>query len=528
MKRLCLLLMLLAASATASAETFRIGDIRVDGLQRLSEGSIFSYVPLEVGDRLTPSLARSTIRDLWETGFFDDVSLAREGDVLIITVEERPAISSISIAGNQQIKTEDLMPALAGIGIAEGEIFDQLELDRVRQEMIRQYYSRGYYGVDVETAVSELSRNRVALSILVKEGSQARIRHINIVGNESFSEDELRGDFESDSKLGWAFWRGANKYTREKLSGDLETLRAFYLDRGYLDFSIESTQVSIAPDKRDIFITANIREGEIYTVSDIQLTGELIIGEQTLRNLIMVEPGERFSRKKVEQSVDNITAVLSNVGYAFANVNPVPRIDRESRETEINFFVDPGKRVYVRRIEFRGNAQTKDEVLRREMRQFEGAWFSQAALDRSRVRLERLGFFDNVTIETPAVEGTDDQVDVIVSVEEQPSGLDPAGQLPRLGPACRRRGQPQRFPLADLAQLHQPLLHRRRRLPGLLRALFGVRPAGRQHLGVLDQPGVGRRQLRFPADRGGLPAHRRGRPAGRHQPARRLHPDRSR
>ncbi len=422
MKQICLLLALLAFTGLASAETFRISDIRVDGLQRLSEGNVFSYVPLEVGDRLTPSLARSTVRDLWQTGFFDDVSLSREDDVLVVTVEERPAISAVSIAGNRQIKTDDLMPALANIGIAEGEIFNKLELDRVRQEMIRQYYSRGYYAVDVDTQVGELSRNRVNLSIVVEEGEQARIRHINIVGNEAFSEDELREDFESDSKLGLFFWQGANKYTREKLSGDLETLRSFYLDRGYLDFSIESTQVSISEDKRDIFVTANIREGEVYNVSDVVLTGEMILGEETLKRLIMIEPGDTFSRKQVEQSVDNITTVLSNLGYAFANVNPVPRIDRDTLETELNFFVEPGKRVYVRRVEFRGNAQTKDEVLRREMRQFEGAWFSQSAIDRSKVRLQRLGYFDEVNIETPAVEGTDDQVDVIVSVEEQPSG----------------------------------------------------------------------------------------------------------
>lgn len=422
MKRLCLLTVLLIATTLVSAETFRIGDIRVDGLQRLSEGSVFSYIPLEVGDELTPALARNTIRDLWQTGFFDDVSLARENDVLVIAIEERPAISSINIAGNRQIKTDDLMPALANIGIAEGEIFNQLELDRVRQEMIRQYYSRGYYGVDVNATVSELARNRVNLSLVVNEGQQARIRHINIVGNQNFTVKELRGEFESNSRRGLLFWRGADKYTREKLSGDLESLRAFYLDRGYLDFAIESTQVSISTDKQDIFITANIREGEIYTVSDVQLTGELILAEEHLRQLIVVESGEHFSRKQVEQSVDNITAILANVGYAFANVNPVPRVDRETRETEINFFIDPGKRVYVRRIEFRGNIQTKDEVLRREMRQFEGAWFSQSAIDRSRIRLQRLGYFDNVTIETPAVEGSEDQIDVVINVDEQPSG----------------------------------------------------------------------------------------------------------
>jgi outer membrane protein insertion porin family len=422
MKRLFLLLLLLAAFAPAYGETFRIGDIRVDGLQRISEGTVFSFIPVEVGDTMTPSLSRSTIRDLYRTGFFDDISLKRDGDVLIIDVTERPAITGITISGNRQIKTDDLMPALASIGIAEGEIFNQLELDRVRQELIQQYFSRGHYAVEVDTTVRRLERNRVTLTIDVSEGRQARIRHINIVGNETFSDRELRDDFESHTTRGLLFWRGRNQYTREKLSGDLEVLRSFYLDRGYMDFSIESTQVSISPDKQDIFITANVREGEVYTVSDVLLTGELILDEDLLRRLITVEAGKTFSRRELEQSIDNVTAVLANIGYAFANVNPVPTIDRETREAEINFFIEPGQRVYVRRIEFRGNAQTKDEVLRREMRQFEGGWFSQAAVDRSRIRLQRLGYFDNVNIETPQVEGTEDQIDIIVSVDEMPSG----------------------------------------------------------------------------------------------------------
>jgi outer membrane protein insertion porin family len=422
MKKFFLLLLLILAASQVSADTFRIADIRVDGLQRISEGTIFSFIPVEVGDTLTPALARSSIRDLYRTGFFDDVSLARENDVLIITVEERAAISAITLSGNRQIKDEDLLPALAGIGIAEGEIFNQLELDRVRQELIRQYFSRGRYAVNVETRVTRLERNRVNLSILITEGDQARVRHINIVGNESFSEKELRADFESATRRGWAFWRGRTQYTREKMAGDLEKLRSFYLDRGYIDFAIESTQVSISPNKEDIFITANVREGDVFSVSDVILTGDLILPESTLRQLIMVESGDTFSRRNMEQSMENISAILSNIGYAFANVNPIPRVDRESREVEINFFIEPGKRVYVRRIAFRGNNQSKDEVLRREMRQFEGAWFSQLALDRSRLRIQRLGFFDNINIETVPVEGTDDQVDIVVSVEEQPSG----------------------------------------------------------------------------------------------------------
>lgn len=422
MKRLCLLLIALLVAGHASAESFRIDDIRVEGLQRISEGNVFSFIAVEVGDTLTPSLSRSTIRDLYRTGFFNDIALSREGNTLVITVEERPAIAAITITGNRQLKTDDLMPALAGIGIAEGEIFDQLSLDRVRQELVRQYFGRGYYGVDVDTRITRLARNRVNLSIVIDEGSQARIRHINIVGNESFSQKELMADFEAATTRGLFFWRGRNQYTREKLSGDLEALRSFYLDRGFVDFAIESTQVSISPDKQNIFITANIREGEVFTVNDVVITGDLILPESTLRQLIMVETGSPFSRRDIEQSVDNISAILANIGYAFANVNPIPRIDRATQEVEINFFIDPGKRVYVRRIEFQGNTQTKDEVLRREMRQFEGGWFSQAALDRSRMRIQRLGFFDNVNIETIPVDGTDDQIDIVISVEEQPSG----------------------------------------------------------------------------------------------------------
>jgi len=422
MKKLCLLILFSMLSASVAAQTFRIDDIRVDGLQRISEGNVFSFIPVEVGDTLTPSLGRATIRDLFRTGFFDDISLAREGNVLVIEVTERPAISSIAIAGNRQIETDDLMPALASIGISEGEIFNQLELDRVHQELVRQYHSRGHYAAEVEARVTPLERNRVSLSIFIKEGKQARIRHINIVGNDSFSEKDLRDDFESNDRRGWMFWQGRHQYTREKLSGDLETLRSFYLDRGYIDFAIESTQVSISPDKQDIFVTANVREGEVFKVSDVQLTGDLILPEATLRQLIRIEPGDTFSRRDMEQSMEGISAILSNIGYAFANVNPMPRVDRETREVDITFFIEPGKRVYVRRIGFSGNTQTKDEVLRREMRQFEGAWFSQLALDRSRQRIERMGFFDNVNFETIPVDGTDDQVDIMVSVEEQPSG----------------------------------------------------------------------------------------------------------
>lgn len=422
MRKFLAIVILVIVASPAWGERFVVEDIRVDGIQRISEGNIFSFIPIEVGDEFAPALARSAIRDLYQTGFFSDVELLRDNNTLIIRVQERPAISSISITGNRQIKTEEMMPALAGIGIAEGEIFNQLNLDRIQQELIRQYFGRGYYNVDVDMQVSNLVRNRVSLVIDITEGDQAQVRHINIVGNESFTEDELRDDFETDTKRGWRFWQGKTQYTSEKLSGDLETLRSFYLDRGYIDFAIESTQVSISPNAQDIFVTANVREGEVFTVSDINITGDLVLSEDFLRRLLMIEVGERFSRKDVESSVENITAVLSNIGYAFANVSPRPTLDRANQEVELNFFVEPGQRVYVRRIEFQGNDQSKDEVLRREMRQFEGSWFSQALLDRSKIRIERLGFFDNVNIETEPVDGSEDQIDITVSVEETPSG----------------------------------------------------------------------------------------------------------
>ncbi len=423
MRRILFLALLLALCGQAMAtDGFEISDIRVEGLQRISEGSVFSYMPVEVGDTLTPSVGRTVIRELYETGFFRDITLEREGNILVVQVRERPAVTAVNITGNRQISDEELMPALAQMGIAEGETFDEMMLDRLEQELVRTYFDQGRYNVRVEPEVTELERNRVRIDIAVSEGDQARIRHLNIVGNETYSQSEIMSDFESADRRGLFFWQGRDQYSREKLTGDLETLRSFYLDRGYLDFSVDSTQVSISPDKEDIYITANIREGDVYTVTETTLTGDLILPESSLRQLIQIEEGEYFSRRKVEESADTISRVLANMGYAFANVNPVPDVDEDNQEVGINFFIDPGHRVYVRRIEFQGNTRTKDEVLRREMRQLEGAWFSQSAIDRSKQRLQILGYFENVNIETPAVEGSDDEIDVIVSVDERPSG----------------------------------------------------------------------------------------------------------
>ncbi|MDT8408313.1 MAG: outer membrane protein assembly factor BamA [Wenzhouxiangellaceae bacterium] len=417
-----LLFALALVSMPLAAQTFTVEEIRVDGLQRISEGTVFSFLPVDVGERMTPALARASIRDLYRSGFFRDISIGREGDILVINVVERPAISAVRLQGNKKIPTDSLLPALAEIGIAEGEVFSQLAIDRIQQELVREYFNQGHYAVEVDPQVQELDRNRVTISIDVTEGEQAKIRHLNVVGNETFSQDELTEEFESATRSGLFFWQGKNKYTREKLSGDLERLRAYYLDRGYIDFAIESTQVSISPDKESIYVTANVREGEVFTVSSVSLTGDLVISENRLLPFVQISEGEVFSRRRVESTVESITALLANFGYAFANVNPVPRTNNDDKTVDITFFVEPGKRVYVRRIEFRGNTVSKDEVLRREMRQFEGAWFSQAAVDRSRQRLQRIGYFENVNVETPAVEGSDDQIDIIVSVEERSTG----------------------------------------------------------------------------------------------------------
>jgi len=408
--------------ALAAFQPFVIQDIRVEGLQRISEGTVYNYLPLDRGDTLNSSSARAAIRELYRTGFFADISMRYEGNILVLEVQERPAIASVTLSGNKAIKDEELYRVLNDIGLSEGEVFDRLVLDRLQQEMVKQYFSQGRYAVEVDTRVTQLERNRVRIAIVIDEGDVAEIRHINIVGNETFTDKEIQKDFEADIVPFWKFWSKDGQYSREKLSGDMEKLRSYYLDRGYVDFSVESTQVSISPDKQDIYITANVVEGDVYGVDEVQITGDLVIDEGTLRRLIVVQPGEIFSRKKIEQSVENINSILANIGYAFSNVNPITDVDRDNRLVSINFFVDPGKRVYIRRIQFVGNSKTKDEVLRREMRQMEGAWFSQAAIDRSKVRMQRLTYFETVEVETPAVPGTDDQVDVIVTVSERPAG----------------------------------------------------------------------------------------------------------
>jgi outer membrane protein insertion porin family len=403
-------------------DPFTVGDIRVDGLTRISAGTVFTYLPIEKGDFVDRAKAAEAIRALYKTGYFRDVQMSRQGDILVVTVIERPAISKIEIDGNKDIKDEDLLKGLREIGLTEGETFDRLQLDRLTQELTRQYNNRGKYNVSIKPKVTELDRNRVDIMIQIAEGKAAKIKHINIVGNETFDDDEIREDFESDA-TNWLSWYSKDdQYSREKLSGDLEKLTSFYQDRGYVDFSVESTQVTISPDKRDIYLTANVREGDVYTLSEVKLAGDLILEEENLRRLIISQPGKTFSRRELEVTGEAIQRVLGNVGYAFADVTPIPEPNKEDKTVSVTLFVNPGKRVYVRRIEFQGNQRTQDEVLRREMRQFEGAWFSQAAIDRSKVRLQRLGYFKTVEVDTPKVAGSEDEVDVIVKVEEQSSG----------------------------------------------------------------------------------------------------------
>jgi outer membrane protein insertion porin family len=423
MKRLLLTAVLAVLMiAEVHAESFTISDIRVNGLQRVSAGSVFGALPLNVGEQADDSRLVDATRALFKTGFFQDIQLGRDGNVLVITVVERPSVSSIEIDGNKAITTEDLMKGLKQSGLAEGEIFQRATLEGVRNELQRQYVAQGRYSAEVATEVVPQPRNRVGLKININEGAVAAIQHINVVGNNVFADDDLIDLFELKTTNWLSFFKNDDKYAREKLSGDLERLRSYYLDRGYINMDIASTQVSITPDKKSVFITVNINEGEKYSVKSVKLSGDLKVPEDQVKSLLLVKPGQVFSRKVMTTTSELITRRLGNEGYTFANVNGVPTAHDEDHTVDITFVVDPGKRAYVNRINFRGNTKTADEVLRREMRQMEGGWASTYLIDQSKTRLDRLGFFKEVNVETPPVPGTDDQVDVNYAVEEQASG----------------------------------------------------------------------------------------------------------
>jgi outer membrane protein insertion porin family len=423
MKRLLLPAVIAALMITeVHAESFTISDIRVNGLQRVSAGSVFGALPLNVGEQVDDGRLVDATRSLFKTGFFQDIQLGRDGNVLVVSVVERPSISTIEIEGNKAIKSEDLLKGLKQSGLAEGEIFQRATLEGVRNELLRQYVAQGRYSADVEAEVVSQPRNRVALKIKINEGSVAAIQHINVVGNKVFSDDDLLFLFELKTSNWLSFFKNDDKYAREKLSGDLERLRSYYLDRGYINMDISSTQVSITPDKKHVYITVNIDEGEKFTVRNVKLSGDLKVPKEEIESLLLTQSGQVFSRKVMTTTSELITRRLGNEGYTFANVNGVPQANQDENTVDVTFVVDPGKRAYVNRINFRGNTKTEDEVLRREMRQMEGGWASTYLIDQSKTRLERLGFFKEVNVETPQVPGSDDLVDVNYSVEEQASG----------------------------------------------------------------------------------------------------------
>ncbi len=403
-------------------QAFPVTDIRVEGLQRVSAGSVFGAIPINVGDDVNELDLRTVVREVFKTGFFDDVSVGRDGNVVVILVDERPSIDAIDIEGNKAIESDALLDGLAQSGLAEGEIFKKVTLEHIRADLERQYVSQGRYGARIETSVEERPRNRVAIKIDVTEGKVSGIRHINIVGNSVYDNKALLDMLELKQPTLFSFYTKDDKYGREKLSGDLERLESWYLDRGYLNFAIDSTQVSISPNKEDVYITINVIEGERFDIDTIDIAGELRdIPEEAIRSLILMQEGQTFSRQLMTSSEERIEVALGNAGYTFANATAQP-IANDDNTVEVRFFVDAGNRAYVRRIGFRGNTVTEDHVLRREMRQMEGGWASGAYIEQSRVRLERLGFFKEVTVEMPEVAGSEDQVDIEYTVEESPSG----------------------------------------------------------------------------------------------------------
>ncbi len=415
-------LLSLWAGVAHAFDPFVVRDIRVEGIQRIEAGTVFSYLPVKVGETMTDEKAAAAIKALFATGFFKDVRLEVQRDVLIVMVEERPAVSQIDFIGNKEFDKDALRKGVRDIGLAEGRSLDKALLDQAEQEIKRQYLARGRYGASVVTTVTPLERNRVGVSFSVTEGDVTKIREINIIGNRAFRERDLLQLFVLQTP-GWMTWYTKNdQYSKQKLSGDLETLRSHYLNNGYLEFNIESTQVSITPDKKDIYITINVAEGDKYTVSDVNLGGEMLLPEAELRRLIQLKPGETFSREKLSESTKKITDRLGNEGYAFANANAVPELDKVAKRVALTIMIDPGQRVYVRRINISGNSRTRDEVVRREMRQLEGAYYDGDKIQKSKQRLQRLEYFSEVDVDTPAVPGAPDQVDVDFKVKEKPTG----------------------------------------------------------------------------------------------------------
>jgi outer membrane protein insertion porin family len=408
--------------SSASAEPFKIRDIVIEGLERIEAGTVFTYIPVKVGDVFTDTDSSEVIRELYKTELFSDVVLRLEDSVLIVEVKERPGIASLDIIGNKDIPDEQLIESLTDIGIAPGRVLNRSVLDRLENELLQQYFARGKYNVQIKTLTTELVRNRVDIKIQISEGKAAKIKDVNIVGNTVYKDKKLKKEFESGNKPFWKIWADNDKYSKQRLSADLEQLRSQYLNTGYLNFSVDSTQVSITPDKKDIFITINVNEGDQYTLAEVNLAGTFEVPEQELRDLLVIEVGEIFSRSQVVASSELISNRLGEEGYAFARVNPIPNVDEESKSVNLTFFIDPGKRVYVRRINVVGNQYSRDEVLRRELRQMEGGWYSQSGIEGSRQRIQRLAFVEAVEVDTVKVPGQDDIVDINISVSERLAG----------------------------------------------------------------------------------------------------------
>jgi len=421
-KTLFALLVLLPLTSMA-AGSFVVKDMRVEGLQRISEGTVFNYLPINIGDTIDSVRIGEAIRALYGQNLFDDIEMRREEDTLIIVVKERPSIENFSIDGNKDIKTEDLMESLRNVGLARGRTFDRSVLDNVEMFLREQYYDRGKYGVDIQTKVIDRPNNTVRITVDVKEGDRAKIRQVNIVGNESFVEKEIRADFTLDT-ANWLSWiRQDDRYAKEALEGDLEILRSFYMDRGYADFRVDSTQVAISPNKKDIFVTINVHEGDVYTISEVKLVGEMVIAEQFLRSFIFTKPGAIFNQNVLTQSAEFMQFRLGEEGYANAEIEPVPELDHEAKEVAVTFYLNPQSRVYVRNIKFNGISEVDDEVLRREMRQMEGSYLSNSLMDRSKILLQRLPYIEpGVDYRTTPVPGSPDLVDVDVDLEYRMPG----------------------------------------------------------------------------------------------------------
>jgi outer membrane protein insertion porin family len=419
--KLVALCLLLPISALAQSD-FVVRDMRVEGLQRISEGTVFNYLPINIGDQIDKIRVQEAIKALYAQGLFDDIEIRRDGDTLIVAVHERPSIESFVIDGNKDIKTEDLTESLRGVGLAKGRTFDQSVLDEVAGFLREQYYDRGKYGVSVATSVIDTPNNTVRIRIDVIEGDRAKIRQVNIVGNNSFDEDDIRSDFELDT-ANWLSWiRQDDRYSKEALQGDLESLRSFYMDRGYADFRVDSTQVAISPNKKDIFVTIGVHEGDLYKVSDIKIVGDMVVPEELLRAMVLVQPGSIFNLQALTQSAEFMSYRLGEQGYANAEIEPVPELNHETKETEVTFYVDPKSRVYVRRINFHGISEVDDEVLRREMRQMESSYLSNQLVERSKVLLQRLPYIENVDLQNTPVPGVPDMVDIDFNIQYRMPG----------------------------------------------------------------------------------------------------------